>query len=84
MSGAIVQERLSSGVSLADTYTFYPMEGRDTKPVKLTDFYKLREVDARAIWQNVWTLSVVRDAMVGPQAGRRDLQRDTAGMQEHS
>lgn len=84
MSGAIVQERLSSGASLADTYAFYRTDGWDQKPVSLTDYYKQREVDARAIWQNVWTLSVVRDAMVGSQVRRRGLRRDTGGLRGHS
>ncbi len=51
MSGTIVQERISAGISLNDTYSFFRWTGFEEKPVQLTQFYEMKAT-ARAVLQN--------------------------------
>lgn len=53
MTGSIVQERISAGVSLNTSYSFFRWEGFEEKPVQLSHYYQLKESNTRAIMQNL-------------------------------
>ncbi len=60
MTGSIVQERISAGASLNDSYSFFRWEGFEKKPVQLSHYYQLKESNTRAIMQNLGVRPVHR------------------------